>query len=122
MGEQLLDERVEQHTAPPEGPQSLVFNEVQLILAEKRTALSALRTGIAVIVLPLSVLSVLVATSKFYEIPQVMHFLVPMLIMCTLLILLGFYLIIHSILRIHHHDYLVRKIKQKHSAIAAFMD
>jgi len=93
-----------------------------LILAEKRTALAALRTGIAVIVLPLSILSVLVATSKFYEITQVMHLLAPLLGICTILILLGFFLIIHSILRIHRHDRLVRKIKQKHSAIAEFMD
>ena len=99
-----------------------MFNEVQLILAEKRTALSALRTGIAVCVLPLSVLSVLVATSKFYEITQVMNLLAPLLLMCTFLILLGFYLIIHSILRIHRHDRLIRMIKQKYSAIAEFMD
>lgn len=49
---------------------SLAFNEVQLILAEKRTALSTMRTGISVFVLPLSVLSVLVATSRYYEIPR----------------------------------------------------
>lgn len=114
-------ERFEQHTEFPE-TQSHVFNEVQLILAEKRTALSALRTGIAVFVLPLSVLSVLVATSKFYEITQVMHLLAPLLVMCTILILLGFYLIVHSILRIQRHDRLIRKIKQKHSSIAEFMD
>lgn len=36
---------------------AIVINEVQLLLAEKRTSLSVMRTGIAVLVLPLSVLS-----------------------------------------------------------------
>ena len=45
----------------------ILINEIQLILAEKRTSLAAMRTGIAVFVLPLSVLSVLVATSKYYD-------------------------------------------------------
>ena len=40
------------------------FNEVQLLLAEKRTSLSAMRTGIAIFAFPLSVLSVLIATSR----------------------------------------------------------
>ena len=63
---------------------ALVINEVQMILAEKRTALSAMRTGIAVFALPLSVLSILVATSRYYDVLQVMHLLVPFL-RCALL-------------------------------------
>ena len=46
---------------------NITINKVQLILAEKRTPLAVMRTGIAVFVLPLSVLSALVATSKFYD-------------------------------------------------------
>jgi len=60
-------------------PAAIVINEVQLILAEKRTSLAAMRTGIAVFALPLSVLSVLIATSKFYDVLNVMHLLVPLL-------------------------------------------
>ena len=43
---------------------NVIFGEIQVLLAEKRTALSSLRTGIAVFALPLSVLSVLIATSR----------------------------------------------------------
>ena len=39
----------------------LIFGEIQVLLAEKRTALASLRTGIAVFALPLSVLSALIA-------------------------------------------------------------
>ena len=41
-------------------PDAIVINEVQLILAEKRTSLASLRTGIAVFALPLTVLSFLI--------------------------------------------------------------
>ena len=45
----------------------LSINQVQLLLAEKRTALAIMRTGIAVFALPLSIFSALIATSKWYE-------------------------------------------------------
>jgi hypothetical protein len=35
-------------------PDNAILGEIQVLLAEKRTALASLRTGIAVFVLPLS--------------------------------------------------------------------
>jgi uncharacterized membrane protein YidH (DUF202 family) len=102
--------------------ETIIINEVQLLLAEKRTSLAALRTGIAVIALPLSVMSVLIATSKFYDIVHVIQLLVPLLVLCAALVLLGSYLIIRSIIRLHHHDRHISVLKRKHSAIAEFMD
>jgi uncharacterized membrane protein YidH (DUF202 family) len=102
--------------------EAIIINEVQLLLAEKRTSLAAMRTGIAVIALPLTVVSVLIATSKYYDIVHVMHLLVPLLILCAALVLLGSYLIIRSIMRIHHHDQHISKIKRKQSTIAEFID
>jgi uncharacterized membrane protein YidH (DUF202 family) len=103
-------------------PETIIINEVQLLLAEKRTSLAALRTGIAVFALPLTVMSVLIATSKYYDIIQVVHLLVPLLILCAALILLGSYLIIRAIIRLHRQDKLISEIKRKHSAIAEFID
>lgn len=100
----------------------IIINEVQLLLAEKRTSLAAMRTGIAVIALPLTVISVLIATSKYYDVIHVMHLLVPLLILCAALVLLGSYLIIRSIMRIHHHDLHISEIKRKQSTIAEFID
>jgi len=107
---------------PKEDSDNFVFGEIQLLLAEKRTALSSLRAGIAVFALPLSVLSVLVATSKYYQPTHVLHFLVPLLALNLGLVVLGCYLIFHSIVRIRHHDRMIKKLKLKHSAIAEFMD
>ena len=58
-------------------PDNMIFGEIQVLLAEKRTALASLRTGIAVFALPLSVLSALIATSRYYSIEKVMPLLAP---------------------------------------------
>lgn len=105
-----------------DGIDSVVFGEIQLVLAEKRTALSGLRTGIAIFALPLSVLSVLVATSQYYEALRVLHFLVPLLALSLGLIGLGSYLIIHGVLRIRRFDQQIKRLKQQHSALAEFLD
>ena len=101
---------------------SLIINEVQLILAEKRTSLSLLRTGIAVFALPLSVLSFLIATSKYYDVIQVMGLLIPLILINMALLILGSYLIIRAIIRIHRYDQLIKDLKSKHSVLADFID
>lgn len=103
-------------------PEAIVINEVQLILAEKRTSLAAMRTGIAVFALPLSVLSVLIATSKYYDVIHVMHLLIPLLAICAALVFLGAYLIIRAIIKIHHHDEMILALKKKYSQISEFID
>lgn len=100
---------------------ALSINEVQLILAEKRTSLAIMRTGIAVLVLPLSVLSFLIATSKYYDVLQVLHFMIPLGILIIGLAILGTYLIVRSIIRMKHYDRLIREIKQKHSILSEFL-
>lgn len=90
---------VEENETESEG---IIISEVQLLLAEKRTSLAAMRSGIAVFALPLSVLSVLIATSKYYDINHVLHLLVPLLLISTALVFLGAYLIIRAIIKIRH--------------------
>lgn len=102
--------------------EGVIINEVQLLLAEKRTSLAALRTGIAVLVLPLSVLSLLIATSKYYDIIQVWHLLLPLLALCAAMTFLGAYLIIRAVARIRRHDEHIQALKKKHNRIAEFID
>jgi uncharacterized membrane protein YkgB len=104
------------------GNESIILNEIQLILAEKRTSLSTMRTGIAVFVLPLSVLSVLIATSKYYNVLNVIHLIIPLLAICGVLVFLGSYLIIRAVIRMRHHDNLITQLKRKHRWIAEFVD
>ena len=95
----------------------LVIQEMQLLLAEKRTALSTLRTGIAVFAFPLSVLSVLIATSKHYEVHEVLHWLVPLILLNLGLIALAVYLIVHALHRLKHYNRLIDEQKQKHARL-----
>ena len=101
---------------------SIAINEVQLILAEKRTSLAVMRTGLAVLALPLSVMSVLIATSKYYDVFHVLHILVPLGALNLALIVFGAYLIIRSIIRMRHYDRLIHQIKLKHSVIGEFIE
>jgi uncharacterized membrane protein YidH (DUF202 family) len=102
--------------------ESLILNEVQLLLAEKRTSLATMRTGIAVLILPCSVMSLLIATSKYYDIVHVMPLFIPLLMLCSALIVLGSYLIIRSTIRLRRHDRHILELKRKHSKIAEFME
>jgi uncharacterized membrane protein YkgB len=106
---------------PAAKPDGIIINEVQLLLAEKRTSLAAMRTGIAVFTLPLSVLSILIATSRYYDITHVMPLLVPLLVICGALVILGCYLVIRAIIRIRHQERLILAIKGKNGWIAEFL-
>jgi hypothetical protein len=68
---------------------NIIFGEIQVLLAEKRTALALLRTGIAVFALPLSVLSALIATSRYYSIDKVLPLLLPLMLLNLRLVVLG---------------------------------
>ena len=107
-----------------ESPQldALILGEIQVLLSEKRTALSSMRTGIAVFALPLSVLSVLIATSRYYSIGKVMPLLMPLLLLNPGLVVLGTWLVFHSIRRLHHYDRRIRELTQKYRSLAEVVD
>jgi len=101
---------------------SVIFGEIQVLLAEKRTALAALRTGIAVFALPMSVLSALIATSRYYNMEKVMPLLLPLMLLNLGLVVLGTWLVFRSIRRIHHFEHRVKELSQKYRSIAQFIE
>jgi hypothetical protein len=103
-------------------PQPVIINEVQLILAEKRTSLATMRTGIAVCAIPLSLTGLMIATSRYYEILNILALFVPFGLLNAALLCLGAYLIVRSMRRLVREDRMIREIKRKHSAIAEFID
>jgi uncharacterized membrane protein YidH (DUF202 family) len=109
-------------TDEPPKLDNFIFGEIQVLLAEKRTALASLRTGIAVFALPLSVLSVLVATSRYYNFESVLPLLVPLLLLNLGLVVLGSWLIYRSIRHLHRYDHRIRELTQKYRSIADFVD
>ena len=104
------------------GPDNIIFGEIQVLLAEKRTALAGLRTGIAVFALPLSVLSALIATSRYYRIERVMPLLLPLMLLNLGLVVLGTWLVLRSIRRIHHFEHRIRELSAKYRALAQFIE
>ena len=101
---------------------SLLISEVQLLFSEKRTALSVMRTGIAVFALPLSVLSVLIATPNYYNPAKVLHLLVPVLVINLALIGLGIYLVVRALKRIHALDRMIRDLKGRSKDLARWVE
>lgn len=101
---------------------SLVINEVMLLLAEKRTSLATLRTGIAIVAIPLSIVSFLVATSQLYELLTVIYLLAPLWASCILLFALGTYLIARSLVRVRRFDARIEEVKSQDAAIGSLID
>ncbi len=100
---------------------SEILAEVQLLLAEKRTSLSALRLGIAIFAFPLSVLSVLIATSKNYHVSEVMGLIISVLLINLGLVILAVYLIVRALRRIRHYDRMLDEYKQQYSRLAKLL-
>lgn len=101
---------------------AVVINEAQLLLAEKRTSLAAMRTGIAVYAIPLSVLGLLIATSRYYDVVHVLHLIVPLALMLAGLLVLGSYLVVRALAHIRRYDRMMLQLKRRHGNIAAFLD
>lgn len=98
------------------------FDAAQLLLAEKRTALSVLRTGSAIFVIPLSVMSLLIATAKFYQNQQVWQLMIPVLVVCGALIILSIVLIIRSLRHLFRYDRHLGKLKRDHPVLSELID
>ena len=96
---------------------NFLLDEIQLILAEKRTSLSILRTGIAVVTLPLSVLTILVVTSKYYRVFEILTLFIPLVVLCIGLTVWGLYLIVRASRSIRHYDAMIRKLKLEDSRL-----
>jgi hypothetical protein len=107
--------------ATPE-PAPPAIDAAQLLLAEKRTALSVLRTGASIFVLPLSVLSLLIATSKLYQTTQVLHLMIPLLVLCGVLAVVAIFLIVRSLAHLRHYDRLLSELKRRDPALGRLLD
>ena len=103
-------------------PDNVIFGEIQVLLAEKRTGLAAMRTGIAVFALPLSVLSALIATSRYYSMEKVMPLLAPLMLLNLGLVVLGTWLVLRSIHRIRHFERRIKELSEKYRSLAEFIE
>lgn len=100
----------------------LIINEAQLILAEKRTSLASLRTGIAVMALPMTLVSFLIAASQYYQAAKVLGLLIPLLTACLVMFVLGAYLVLRAMIKLHREERMLNHLKGQSPIIAKFLD
>ena len=92
-----------------------ILDAISLLLAEKRTSLAVLRSGIIIFTLPLSVFTILITTSKFYNYIESLHLIAQLIIICSVLIFIGMYFIYRSFNRIRSIDSSIEKLKKINS-------
>ncbi|MHA1137686.1 MAG: hypothetical protein ACTSSE_14485 [Candidatus Thorarchaeota archaeon] len=73
---------------------------IRTLDAEKRTHLAELRTGIGILTIPMSLLTILIATSNFYSIDTVLSFIVGLVIGIIALATVGTYLVVQAFRKI----------------------
>jgi uncharacterized membrane protein YidH (DUF202 family) len=100
----------------------MVFDEVSLMLSEKRTALSILRTGIAIFSIPLSLGSVLIATSQLYDPDKILYLIVPVLAGCTLLVLISLWLMITAAVKLRNNERRLDRVIEKNQFLRNIVD
>lgn len=100
----------------------MVFDEVNLLLSEKRTALSILRTGIAIFLIPLSIGSLLIATSQLYKPEKILFLMIPVLAGCTLLMIIALWLIIRAFAKLRHNEKHLDHIIEKNQFLRHLVD
>ncbi len=74
---------METNASIPNTENTIIINEVQLILAGKRIHLAMYRTGIAILVLLTALVSFLIVTFHFYHFADIMFYLILPFILCS---------------------------------------
>lgn len=101
--------------------QKLLMSEVQLLLAEKRTSYALLRTGVTVSLIPVSIWTLLISTSKLYDVFDVLWLLAPVMVIASLLFLLGAGLVTRALLELRHIDRTMDGLKRSDTLLETLM-
>ncbi len=99
-------------------PEQLLLNEIQVLLAEKRTYYALLRSAIAVVTLPLTVVVFLLATTDYHGLflkPWVSY---SIIIMLLIIALFGLLLMLRANRRISKIHVMIQTIKSQNKRIA----
>lgn len=95
---------------------------IRTIDAEKRTHLAELRTGIGILTVPLSLLTILIATSNYYSVEQVFGYIFGLVIGIIILFFVGGYLVLSSLRRIRSDNRLRLKCDDLSYLVSKFND
>ena len=101
---------------------NLIVEEILVLLQEKRTALRMVRIGISAVIALISILGLLIATSRYYKWMEVMHLWIPFVLLNLVVLGIAGYFIFGSLIHIHRLDRQILRYKKSHGRIANFMD
>jgi hypothetical protein len=96
--------------------QELIIEELKFLLAEIRTSMASLRTGLMLLVLPLLAVSTIIITSKHHNLMSVIGHPVAIALCCAM-VLSGAYLVIKAFIRIRVYNHRIAKIQEKYGAM-----
>ena len=101
--------------------QKLLMTEVQLLLAEKRTSYALLRTGVTVSLIPVSIWTLLISTSRMWNVFDVLWLFVPVMIVATVLCLLGTWLVLHALAHLQHIERTLEGLRKSDTLLEDLM-
>lgn len=102
-------------------PDKTLYNKAQLVLAEKRTSLAVLRTGIMIFALPLTVLTALIAFSRFYDFDTNIWLFIPVVIVSTILFVVGLFLMYRAFTNIMKFDRMLEELRHSDPVIRSLI-
>jgi Na+-translocating ferredoxin:NAD+ oxidoreductase RnfE subunit len=106
----------------PPDQDKLIVDEILLFFQEKRTILMTIRMAIGTIMVQVSILSFLIVTSRFYQLVEVMHLVVPFIVLNAIVLGVAGYFLVGSLIQLHRLERQIVRYKRGHSRIAACMD
>jgi hypothetical protein len=96
--------------------QELIIEELKFLLAEIRTSMASLRTGLMLFILPVLTVSTIIITSKHHNLMSVIRHPVA-IALCSAMVLSGAYLVIKAFIRIRVYNHQIAKIQERYGAM-----
>ena len=98
-----------------EDEDTLIVEEIQSFLQEKRTALKAIRIGIAVILVEISAVGFLATVFRNHALIQAMHWVDILVVLAVIFLGTAIYLFVYPLIRINRLNHKILEFKQRRS-------
>jgi membrane protein YdbS with pleckstrin-like domain len=98
-----------------EDEDTLIIEEIQSFLQEKRTALKAIRIGIAVILVEISAVGFLATVFRNHALIQAMHWVDILVVLAVIFLGTAIYLFVYPPIRIYRLHHKILEFKQRRS-------
>ncbi len=101
---------------------NLILEQLLTFHHDKRNSLAVIRIGITTLIAQISILSFLIATSGYYKWAEVVHLMIPFVLLNLVVFGIAMYLIIRAIIKIHRLDHQLNRYIESHGKYRADAD